>query len=593
MSATDPTSLFARAERAFGMGRLDEARRDLIAVGRAAGEHPAVLHLLALVEKKSGNAEAARGAFRRATALAPHDPQLLGNHANLLSDLGEAEAALALYDRALAADPGFADARYNRALLLHKLGRLEDALAEFDRIRGGTAQARLLTARANVLRALDRLDEAADGYDAALRMEPARLTALHGRARTAMERGETGAPDLYARALAQAPGDLELVLGATEALEAEGNPLGLEILAETVAQHPAWLAGNEILARMRAEADAGDDFADHYRQALAVRPHDRALHASYWTTLARAERFAEALVVLRAARATIGEDRDMLLSEALFVSENGDPQSALTILDQIGAVGSELHLDLTAGRAALRAGDPARAAAHLEAAVRADPESVNGWACLDLAWRLIDDPRHQWLAAQPGLFGVREIGLDAGEIAELAELLRALHVTRAHPIGQSLRGGTQTRGRLFARREPQIMRLREAIAAAVQDHFAALPPRDDSHPLLRHRDAVPRIAGSWSVRLTGQGFHVNHVHPEGLLSSACYVSLPESLGGTTQDGWLEVGRPPAELGLPLEPLAVIEPGPGRLALFPSYLFHGTRPFADGERLTVAFDVVAR
>jgi hypothetical protein len=32
--------------------------------------------------------------------------------------------------------------------------------------------------------------------------------------------------------------------------------------------------------------------------------------------------------------------------------------------------------------------------------------------------------------------------------------------------------------------------------------------------------------------------------------------------------------------------------PGRMALFPSYLFHGTRPFSEGERLTVAFDVAA-
>lgn len=29
----------------------------------------------------------------------------------------------------------------------------------------------------------------------------------------------------------------------------------------------------------------------------------------------------------------------------------------------------------------------------------------------------------------------------------------------------------------------------------------------------------------------------------------------------------------------------------RLVLFPSYMFHGTRPFGKGERLTVAFDVI--
>jgi hypothetical protein len=42
--------------------------------------------------------------------------------------------------------------------------------------------------------------------------------------------------------------------------------------------------------------------------------------------------------------------------------------------------------------------------------------------------------------------------------------------------------------------------------------------------------------------------------------------------------------------LNLGALKEIEPKPGRLVLFPSYFWHGTRPFAAGERLSVAFDV---
>jgi len=40
----------------------------------------------------------------------------------------------------------------------------------------------------------------------------------------------------------------------------------------------------------------------------------------------------------------------------------------------------------------------------------------------------------------------------------------------------------------------------------------------------------------------------------------------------------------------LPPIRTIEPKPGRLVLFPSTMWHGTRPFDAGERLTVAFDV---
>jgi hypothetical protein len=38
--------------------------------------------------------------------------------------------------------------------------------------------------------------------------------------------------------------------------------------------------------------------------------------------------------------------------------------------------------------------------------------------------------------------------------------------------------------------------------------------------------------------------------------------------------------------------AYVTPTIGQLALFPSYLWHGTVPFTDeAERLTVAFDIV--
>jgi hypothetical protein len=75
----------------------------------------------------------------------------------------------------------------------------------------------------------------------------------------------------------------------------------------------------------------------------------------------------------------------------------------------------------------------------------------------------------------------------------------------------------------------------------------------------------------------------------GWLSSALYIALPPDLG-KDQAGWLTIGEPQAQLGLDLPPLRVIEPKPGRLVLFPSTMWHGTRPFQVGERLTVAFDV---
>jgi len=152
-----------------------------------------------------------------------------------------------------------------------------------------------------------------------------------------------------------------------------------------------------------------------------------------------------------------------------------------------------------------------------------------------------------------------------------------------------VRGGTQTDGHLFQRIEPEIVAMREVIRQAVTEHAAQLPPADPKHPLLRSRPEKVEFTGAWSVRLTAGGSHANHVHPMGWLSSALYIVLPPDLG---QDdaGWLTLGEPQAQLGLDLPPFRIVEPKPGRLALFPSWMWHGTRPFGEGERMTVAFDV---
>jgi hypothetical protein len=146
---------------------------------------------------------------------------------------------------------------------------------------------------------------------------------------------------------------------------------------------------------------------------------------------------------------------------------------------------------------------------------------------------------------------------------------------------------------LFAREEPEIRRLRGAIVDAVERYIAGLGAPDPTHPTRRHVGRDFRFAGSWSVRLVGAGHHCNHIHPRGWISSAFYVSIPAPAEtGPPPAGWLQLGVPPRELGLDLPAFRTIEARPGRLALFPSTMWHGTLPIAAGERLTVAFDVAA-
>lgn len=575
--------MFSRAEALFRSGDHAGARTQLLAVLKQAPDAAVALHLLALCEARLGNRAEADAAFRGALRLTPGDAQIRNNLGNFLKAGGDLQGALAQYGAALDANPALHQARLNRASALVQMDRAADALGDVAALRAvAPDDAGLrLTAGAALLK-LGRLAEAAADFDAVLAARPDDVKALQGRARAAAQRGEEeAAVALFRRAQALSPGDPEIALGLAEALEAGGMDGAEATLAAAVAANPGWVPGQDALARMRAEAGAGEDFDAGYKAARRARPDDPTLAMGHAACLMAADRPAAALAALDAWNARAGRSAARDALEAMLASEAGYIARADAAFLRAGA---QPGLVLARGRHLLRTGDGAAAAALLEPAALADLGAVSLWAHLGLAWRLTGDVRHEWLDLQPGLVGTQAIDVD---LAALAEELRGLHRSRAHPIGQSLRGGTQTRGHIFGRDLPQIRQLEAGLRAAVNAHMAAMPGHDATHPLLRHRGRSLEFAGSWSVRLTDGGFHVAHVHPEGVLSSAFYVAIPEAAG---QDGWLEVGAPPVELGLDLAPLHMIQPVPGRLALFPSTMFHGTRPFKAGERLTVAFDL---
>jgi tetratricopeptide (TPR) repeat protein len=403
-----------------------------------------------------------------------------------------------------------------------------------------------------------------------------------------MERGEPDASVHYRRALNERPADLTLSLGLAESLEAEGKAGAVDTLASAVAAQPQWAEGQTALARMRWEAGEGRGFTRDLERAVKAFPASRELWIAYVSALAAADLWVEAADAAGAALAMLGEDPGLLLLNAINASAAGDLDKAEQLFASLppSFPGRALHEI----QHRVRRKQYERALELSQAVFSDNPWDVGAWAMTGLLWRTLADARAEWLHEQPGLVANQDLDLSTDQIQAIAERLRSLHTARAHPIGQSLRGGTQTRGSLFSRSEPEIVMLREAIFDAVQSYWDALPPPDPHHPLLRLRERRPRFHGSWSVRLTGGGFHVAHIHPQGLLSSACYLVVPGADVG--KEGWLELGTPPLGLELPLEPLLQIQPTAGRMALFPSTLYHATRPFAAGERLTVAFDVGA-
>jgi uncharacterized protein (TIGR02466 family) len=170
--------------------------------------------------------------------------------------------------------------------------------------------------------------------------------------------------------------------------------------------------------------------------------------------------------------------------------------------------------------------------------------------------------------------------------------LEPWHQFKTHPLDQSLRDGSQTPRDLTTIDDPVIKAFYRALDTPIRQYMADVGSGDD-HPLTARNTGNYRIAGAWSVKLNGGGRHVNHVHPEGWISSAYYVSVPEETASDeNRAGWIKFAEPPFETTPPTPPEKWIAPTAGTLVLFPSFLWHGTEAIHDGSiRVTAPFDAV--
>jgi len=363
----------------------------------------------------------------------------------------------------------------------------------------------------------------------------------------------------------------------------------LGAVAGLLEMNPGWVAGHVVMAQLLSQTGSIVAFEEFLNDTIRSAGDDLALSTSCLRLLSEAGRHAKVDSLIPLLRAQHGDHLFFSLIEAVTASEAGDFSRADQQFKRAAGQGGLLSLPHV--RHLIRTGDATQAATLAEAFVSKHPRNQGAWGLLATAWRLTGDSRHDWLVHRPGLVRVIDLDISAQAMDALAARLRVLHVARYHPFDQSLRGGTQTAGKLFRHQDPELREIHDLMRRAVRAHLDELPPVDAAHPLLGRDRSRFRFTDSWSVRLVDGGHHVSHFHPQGTISSAFYVTYPQDPRQTGHSGWLSIGEPPECLQTGLGPLQMIEPKVGRLVLFPSFLWHGTRPFPRGERMTIAFDTV--
>jgi uncharacterized protein (TIGR02466 family) len=495
-------------------------------------ENPAFWYNLGIAALSAEMPDRAITALSRCLEIEPANAAAWGALGMAQQLSGEERQSEASLRKAVELDPGQVGAMHNLAVRLRSLDRSEEALAVInDAMKANSLPLVSQMLRADLLGDVGEYDDAAAAYAALIREDP----------------------------------------GATDA--------------------------HEMLARLLPQIDRASEQFTAYDEALSRAPSIELYNSALRTAWAMKE--PEALRTWSAdALRQFGDLTDFRLMEALAADLAGETAKAIELLETL--VDRGIHQALVpAAYNRLKLGDVRKAESHAINATRANPAAQSGWAYLTIIWRLLEDEREHWLADYDRLVMPMELPAPEGFasidafMAELANDLHPLHATVRHPTEQSLRQGTQTYGHLFEKRSSSVRQLAGVVEQGIAGALAQLRA-DPSHPFLSRNTGQTKFQGSWSVRLMTGGFHVSHMHPQGWLSSALYVSLPDEFRslseGEPAPGVLTFGVPERELGLDLAARRIETPKVGKLVLFPSYFWHGTMPFESQDyRLTVAFD----
>jgi uncharacterized protein (TIGR02466 family) len=455
-------------------------------------------------------------------------------HAAALKALGRETDALAVEERTTRLFPASTVAWHNYAVSLDAVGRSDDAAQAIDTafaLGADTPESWLVKARIAVNRMAN--DEAVAAYEGALIRDPAHAEAAQELARLRWMMGaDWRAAAAPLRAVRTAGSDdLAVVLTEGKILEAAGQ--------------------REELHRL-------------FSTALRKRPNDAGL--------------------VRAAAHACLEDGDLPQASALAERTVSLDPTYVPGLIEFAAV------RLAQGRA-----DEAFEAARR--ATQVDPLDQSTWGWLATAGRGAGHPIFEALHDYDNLVRSYVIATPPGwatltdYLADLETTLDDLHRSSVHPADQSLRHGTQTTVDLLRSDKPALRAFFTALEAPIRAYMHEVGAGAD--PLRSRVTGEYMIQSAWSVLLRPNGFHVSHYHPMGWISSAFYVRTPaEALETDAHDGWIKFGEPPFKT-VPAQPAKhFVKPEPGKLVLFPSYMWHSTVPFTtDERRMTIAFDVL--
>lgn len=514
--------------------------------------------------RKSEKYPQAEAAYRQALRLLPQHRPARRGLAQTLNDQNRPAEAESECLMLLAADGTDAEAWEILALALSGLGR--NLEAESAHRRAITLDPESPVAHHNLGALLAQLErpEAMTSLETARKLGADGYEAAYNRGRAALNAGDLeGAEAEFAHATQLQPLDLEMQRTLAGIRFIRGDPAFARSLGAAVRTHRDNLPLQRLLAELLWRSGDLTSAEAMLRDVLARSDSSSAARSTLAMVLMDQGRLQEAEAeALEAAAARPGDSAAALDLVAILIAR-GRPQEAQPFI-----------------------------AAQLERS----PLAQDWLAYEATAARMLGQERYRQLYDYERFIRVFDLEPPPGfaSMAAFNEVLASVlddrHRFSRHPLDQTLRHGTQTSRSLLTDPDPTVQAALQLFIVAIDTYRHALEVSAD-HPLARARQGGVRLTGAWSARLQRDGYHVSHTHTPGIVSSAYYVEVPEEAHDPVlKVGWLKFGEPrypPDGLG----PELYIQPRVGRLVLFPSYFWHGTRPiYGAGPRTSISFDM---
>lgn len=505
----------------------------------------------------SGNLDLAETTAKALLKNFPNAFVLYNLYGNALAGQSKYKEAVSAFRKALDIDPSVGELHFNLGILLTNLNHTDEAITSYK--KAVNLKPNLTDAHYNLGAALQsqyKFEQAASSYQKAIVLEPGFFEALVNLGVVLQEQGKLGeAIDVYRRALTIQK-DAKVYFNMGTALKNEGK-LGdaIESYNDALVLNPDYAEVHSNMGEVLRDQGRYDESVKCYKQALAIDP-----------TLPVAN-----------------------YSLAVYLYDSGDLEGALTHFQRSDFADWQersLYCLYKTGRFdEFKKGlDQLKAKKHTSPFLATLTGHYADNFGTDNDYNFCKTPLDFVFHTE-----IKELKAENSEL--LAQLLKDINFADVEKKMQGrLVNGVQSSGNLFKRQEASFRALGQLVEDAIERYRQTFS--GEQCVFVKAFPKKTEFASSWYVRMRQGGHLTSHIHEEGWVSGALYLSLPTDKKHE-HEGSIELSTHGDDYPKKHDnfPTKTVAPAVGDLVMFPSSVFHRTLPFSsDEERICIAFDL---